>query len=60
MISLKKINNKLKRNQDLILLIHNTIFINLYRINIKSETELWDLKLEDEGKVRSVEIITKK
>ena len=28
----------------------------IHRIDIKSENELWDLKLEDELKVRSVQI----
>ena len=36
------------------------VFIIFNRIDIKDEAELWNLKLEDENKVRNVNIIVKK
>ena len=36
--------------------IKNGIIDHIYRIKIKNETELWNLKLEDEDKVGNIDI----
>ena len=45
---------------DHIVAVYKTIVFSFNRININSEAEIWNLKVENEDKVRGVNIIPKK